>query len=97
MKTYGFLKAAKLIFKILAWAALALGVIVGVIIIITGGGPALTGIPATAPGVPTAPITRAAGVVFIVIGGIYFLILFTISEIIGLLLDIKADCKKSAL
>ena len=97
MKTYGFLKAAKVIFMVLAWLALALGVIVGLIILITGGGPVLAPTAGTVPGAPTAaPVTRAAGVVFLIIGGIYFLILFTVSEIIGLLLDIKADCKKSA-
>lgn len=97
MKSYGFLKAAKLIFKILAWFALGLGVIVGVIILVRGGGPAVTGVPGVPPAPEVASVTRAAGLVFLFIGGIYFLILFTISEIIGILLDIKADTKKSGL
>jgi hypothetical protein len=88
MKEYKFLKAARVIFKVLSWLVLGLGIVVGAIVLITGGGaPALT---------PDAEIVeatpRAAGFVFMLMGAIYFLILYTISEIINILLDLKGSC-----
>ena len=92
MKEYKFLKIARTIFKVLGWVALALGIVTGAIVLITGGGaPTITpqGIE-----IPTTP--RAAGLIFMVMGVFYFLILYTISEIINILLDMKGCCNKQA-
>lgn len=91
MKEYKLLKVSRTIFKILAWVILVLGVVVGVIVLIAGGG----AIPAAVPGGVPAPAPRAAGLVFMIMGAFYFFILYTISEIIGILLDIKASCAKT--
>jgi len=90
MKEYKFLKVARIIFKVLSWAALGLGIVVGVIVLITGGGAAT--IMPDAQVIESTP--RAAGLVFMLMGGIYFLILYTISEIISILLDLKGYCNK---
>ncbi len=81
-KNYAFLRAARTIFKVLAWGVLALCVVAGMA--------ALTAkAPLMGPGVPAIP--KAVGVVYILYGGFFWLISYTISEIIGLLLDIKAS------
>jgi hypothetical protein len=90
MKEYKFLKSARVIFKVLSWIVLGLGIVVGIIVLITGGGaPVLT---------PDAEVIeatpRAAGLVFMLMGAFYFLILYTISEFINILLDIKGSCSK---
>lgn len=90
MKEYKFLKAARMIFKVLAWVMLGLAVAIGLIILITGGSAPI----ATPQGVPIPQTPRAAGVIFMLMGVFYFLILFTISEVIGILLDMKASCDK---
>jgi len=92
MKEYKFLKVARIIFKVLAWIVLVLGVIVGLVAIITGG--TLPGGAVTTPqGMPVSPgQQRAAGVVMMLMSALYFLIIYTISEIIGILLDMKASC-----
>jgi hypothetical protein len=92
MKEYKFLKAARIIFKVLSWVVLGLGVVAGAAVLITGGGaPVLT---------PDAEVIeatpRAAGFVFMLMGALYFIILYTISEIICILLDLKGSCNKSS-
>lgn len=89
MNDYKFLKTARTIFKVLAWVVLSLGVIVGLIVVITGAG----GITPMVPGAATPQTPRAAGVVFMFMGAFYFLILYTLSEVIGVLLDIKSSGK----
>ena len=73
-----FLKASGRIFDILGWLALVLGAVVTVVILIGGGG-------------PDAP--RAAAIVGILVGGVYFLIFKTIGGIVRLLLDIESRIK----
>ena len=73
-KSYGFLKAASLIFKVLAWVALALLVVVGIVTVVTGG---------------TADVPRWTGLVFLVLGGWSFFQLFTFGSLIRLLLDLS--------
>ena len=72
-KSYGFLKAASTIFKILAWVALALLVVVGIVTVVTGG---------------TADVPRWTGLVFLVLGAWSFFQLFTFGSLIRLLLDL---------
>lgn len=89
MKEYKFLKVARNVFKVLAWVILSLGFIVGIVVFITGSNM----ITPLAPG-GTPPTPKAAGLVFMIMGAFYFLILFTVSEMIGLLLDISTGCSK---
>jgi len=85
-KEYGFLRAARVIFKVLAWVALAMFVLVGFVTV---------GIKETAlaPEVPIPP--KITSVMYLVMGGLYWLVSYTISEIIGILLDIKGSSEKS--
>ena len=94
MKEYNFLKKARLTFKVLAWVILVVMVIVGLAIFITGGG-APTGA-VTPQGTPIQPTPRILGIAPILMGAFYFLIFYTLSEVIALLLDIKDSCKPSA-
>jgi len=87
MKEYKFLKTARTIFKVLAWVVLGLGIVVGAIVLITGGAAPMV----TPDGIAAPQTPRAAGVVFMIMGAFYFLILYTISEVIGILLDMKGS------
>ncbi len=84
-KEYGFLRAARVIFKVLAWVVLAMFVLVGFVTV---------GIKETAlvPEVPIPP--KITSVMYLVMGGLYWLVSYTISEIIGILLDIKGSSEK---
>jgi hypothetical protein len=93
MKEYKFLKVARVVFKVLAWFMLALGSLVGIIVLITGT--SVITPPVTAGGATIPPTPKAAGVVFIIMGALYFFIMYTISEIIGILLDLKGSCEKT--
>ena len=95
MKEYKFLKLSSTIFKVLAWLVLSLGIIVGLIVLITGGNIPTGAI--TPQGVSIPPTPKAAGLVFMIMGTLYYLILYTISEIINILLDIKGTCKPSTI
>ncbi|UCH12053.1 MAG: hypothetical protein JSW18_04340 [Candidatus Omnitrophota bacterium] len=94
MKEYKFLKVARAVFKVLAWLVLSLGIIVGIIVLVTGG--AISTAALTPQGTTVPPTPKAAGLVFMIMGALYFLILYTISEVIGLLLEIRETCKPSA-
>lgn len=85
-KEYGFLRAARVIFKVLAWVVLAMFVLVGFVTL---------GVKETAlaPEVPIPP--KITSVMYLVMGGLYWLVSYTISEIIGILLDIKGSSEKS--
>lgn len=89
MKEYKFLRVARKIFKVLAWVVLALGIIVGIVVLITG---ATTITPMAPEGTPPTP--KVAGLIFLIMGVFYFFIFYTISEMIGILLDIKTSCNK---
>ena len=93
MKEYKFLKVARTIFKVLAWLVLSLGILIGIIVLITGG--AMPTGALTPQGTPIPQTPKAAGLIFMIMGALYFLILYTVSEIIGLLLEIRETCKPS--
>jgi len=74
-----FLGVSSKIFKVLAWIAGAVGIVSSLIIFIGGG-------------VSNAP--RATGFVGLLLGLTYFFIFTVASEVIALLLDIRAKVDK---
>ncbi len=79
MEGYRFLKVSGTVFKVLAWVALVLGIVAGIVIFVGGG-------------TPEAP--RLTGFVGIALGIIYFFIFFTAAEVIKVLLDIRGKVEK---
>lgn len=80
-QTYKFLRASVLVFKVLAWLSLAVQVVTGLILIVTGGEPVFVGgveIPA-----------RVVGILNFVAAGMYFFSLSLMSHLIKLWLDIR--------
>jgi|GEM_PF-1435500 len=80
-KSYKFLRVSATAFKVLAWVALAVQVITGLILIIGGGQPVTIG------GVDVP--ARLVGVLNLVAAGMYFFSLWLMSSLILLLLDIR--------
>lgn len=68
------------VFKVLAWAALVIGVIGTVGVLVTGG-------------TPETP--RAMSAVILIVGALYFVIFYTVGEVIKVLLAIEEQTKKS--
>lgn len=80
---YKFLGISTVVFKVLAWVAVAVQVITGLILVISGGDPVNIGgieLPA-----------RLVGVLNFVAAGIYFFSMWLMSNLIQLLLDIRAQ------
>ena len=78
---YKFLRVSVTVFKVLAWVTVAVQVVTGLILIVTGGEPVLIGgieIPA-----------RLVGVLNFVAAGLYFFSLWLMSSLLRLLLDIR--------
>ena len=80
-KSYGFLRGASLVFKVLAWVILALLVVVGITTLVTGG---------------TPEMPRLTGLIFLVLGAWSFFQLFTFGSLIRLLLDIASHSSSSS-
>ncbi len=80
-KNYKVLEASSMIFKVLSWVSLAIGVVAGIVIFVGGG-------------TPEAP--RATGFVGILLGIVYFYIFLVAAEVIALLLEIRSKVEKSA-
>ena len=83
---YAFLRASVKIFRVLAWVALGIPVVTGVILVIVGGEPVLWGgidLPA-----------RVVGLLNIVAGGLYFFSMWLVSDLLQLLLDIREHVQK---
>ncbi len=68
-----FLGISSLIFKVLAWISAVFFIIVSFIVFLGAGG----------------DTPRGAGIIFLIGGGIYFLLLFTASELIKLMISIS--------
>ena len=78
---YKFLRVSVTVFKVLAWVTVAVQVVTGLILIVTGGEPVLIAgveIPA-----------RLVGVLNFVAAGMYFFSLWLMSNLLRLLLDIR--------
>ena len=83
---YPFLRASVKIFRVLAWVALGIPVVTGVILIVVGGEPVLWGgidLPA-----------RVVGLLNVVAGGLYFFSMWLVSDLLQLLLDIREHVQK---
>ncbi len=76
---FKFLRISRLIFKILAWIAAVFFLIVSLIVLFGAAG---------------ADTPRAASIIFLLGGGFYFLFLFCISEVIGMLLTLSDRTSK---
>ncbi|MCG2713105.1 MAG: hypothetical protein L6416_12395 [Candidatus Omnitrophica bacterium] len=68
-----FLKVSAVIFKVLAWISTVFFIIVSFIVLLGAGG----------------DTPRAAGIIFLLGGAIYFLILFTAAELIKVVVSIS--------
>ena len=80
-KNYKLLEVSTIVFKVLAWVSLAVGVIASIVIFIGGG-------------TPEAP--RATGFIGILLGVVYFFMFLVTAEIIALLLDLRSKVEKGA-
>ena len=80
-KDFKLLSISSIIFKVLAWASLAIGIIAAIVIFIGGG-------------TPEAP--RTTGFIGLLLGLVYFFMFLVTAEIITLLLEIRAKVDKSA-
>jgi len=77
--SYKILRVVVKIVEVLAWIVAALGVISFFIILIGGG----------QPGSP-----RSMSIVALLVGALYFVILYSFAGIVGLLLEIRENTKK---
>jgi hypothetical protein len=79
-KIHKFLQISSVIFKVLAWASVAIGIVSAIIIFIGGG-------------TPQAP--RTTGFVGLLLGVVYFFIFYTASCIVSVLLEIRNKVDKA--
>ena len=80
------LGASVVVFKVLAWVSLVLQVVVGLILMVTGG-----------PAVPIGGVdvpARVVGILNCIAGAIYFFMLSLAAHVIRLLLDIRGRVEK---
>jgi len=78
-KSYKFLGTSAIIFKVLAWVSVVVGVISAIVIFVGGG-------------TPEAP--RSTGFLGLILGLVYYFIFFTASEVIVLLLELRNKVNK---
>ena len=78
-KNYKLLEVSTIIFKVLAWVSLAVGIIASIVIFVGGG-------------TPEAP--RVTGFIGILLGIVYFFIFLVTAEVITLLLEIRSKVEK---
>ncbi|MDP8230457.1 MAG: hypothetical protein P9L93_05075 [Candidatus Gorgyraea atricola] len=81
VEKYKFLKISAVIFKVLAWVSVAVGIVSSIVIFIGGG-------------TPDAP--RVTGFIGLLLGAVYFFVFFTASEVISLLLELSCKCEKGS-
>lgn len=79
-KTHKFLQISSVIFKVLAWASVVIGIVSAIVIFVGGG-------------TPQAP--RTTGFIGILLGIVYFFIFYTASCVISLLLEIQSKVDKA--
>ena len=81
-----FLAGSTVVFRVLAWVSLVLQVIVGLIVLVSGGEPvAVAGVDVPA---------RVIGVLNCVAGVIYFFLMYFVAHLVHLLLEIRQQLEK---
>jgi hypothetical protein len=80
-KKYKLLEVGSLVFKVLSWVSLAVGIVAAIVIFVGGG-------------TPEAP--RATGFIGLLLGIVYCFIFLVAAEVITLLLEIRSKVEKSA-
>lgn len=79
-KKYKLLEVSSIIFKVLSWISLAVGIVAAIVIFVGGG-------------TPEAP--RSTGFIGLLLGAVYFFMFLVTAEIITLLLEIRSKVEKS--
>ena len=88
MKDSGkFLGVSVKVFQVLAWVSLVIQVVVGLIVLVVGGEPVLIG------GVDVP--ARLVGILNCVAGIIYFFMLYLVSHVLRVLLDIRQQSPRT--
>jgi hypothetical protein len=82
-----FLKNGAVVFKVLAWVALAVQVIMGLLLLIIGGDPVLIG------GVDVP--ARVVGLLNCIAAAIYFFMFMLVSVVIQVLMDLHSHVSKT--
>ena len=77
--SHRILNISSIIFKVLAWSALLVGMVGSVGLLVSGGTPA-------------TPRSNSAVILFV--SALYFVIFFTVSEVIKMLLAIEQNTRK---
>ena len=79
-KKFKLLRTFSVVFKILAWATLVIGLVGTVGVLVAGG-------------TPETP--KAMSVVILIVGALYFVIFYTVGEVIKVLLAIEEQTRKT--
>ena len=80
-KKYKVLGISSIVFKVLSWASLAIGIVASIVIFVGGG-------------TPEAP--KATGFIGILLGIVYFFMFLVAAEVITLLLEIRSKVEKGS-
>ncbi len=78
-KKYKVLEISSVVFKVLSWVSLAIGIVAAIVIFIGGG-------------TPEAP--KATGFIGLLLGVVYFFIFLVTAEVVTLLLEIRSKVEK---
>ncbi len=78
-KNYKILEVSSVIFKVLSWASLVIGIVASIVIFVGGG-------------TPEAP--RVTGFIGILLGIVYFFMFLVAADVIELLLEIRSKVEK---
>ena len=80
-KKYKVLGISSIVFKVLSWASLVIGIVAAIVIFVGGG-------------TPEAP--KATGFIGILLGIVYFFMFLVAAEVITLLLEIRSKVEKGS-
>ena len=80
-KNYKVLEVSVIVFKVLSWVSLAIGIIAAIVIFVGGG-------------TPEAP--KSTGFIGLILGIVYFFSFIIAAEIIKLLLEVRSKVDKGA-
>jgi len=80
-KKYKLLEVSSIVFKVLSWISLAVGIVAAIVIFVGGG-------------TPEAP--KSTGFIGLLLGIVYFFMFLVTAEVITLLLEIRSKVDKGA-